>query len=89
MDLFADVIGDSFILLIASALIMYEYFRSKEKPDTQGEKMAEFKKKLEELEKREKELEEMEKKRQAQVEILEQALEEMRKGSKKVSLFRS
>lgn len=89
VDLFADVIGDSFILLIASALIMYEYFRSKEKPDTQGEKMAEFKKKLEELEKREKELEEMEKKRQAQVEILEQALEEMRKGSKKVSLFRS
>ena len=89
VDLFADVIGDSFILLVAGGLIMYEYFRSKGKPDVQAEKMAEFKNKLEELEQREHELEEMEKKRQAQVETLEQALEEMRKGGKKISLLRS
>lgn len=84
VDLFADVIGDSFILLIASGLIMFEYFRSKQKPDVQGEKMAEFKKKLEELEQREQDLEEMEKKRQAQVEVLEQALEELKKGKRKM-----
>lgn len=89
VDLFADVIGDSFILLIASALIMFEYFRSKEKPDVQGEKMAEFKKKLEELEQREHELEEMEKKRQVQVEVLEKALEELKKGKGKMSFLRS
>jgi hypothetical protein len=88
VDLFADVIGDSFILLVAGALIMYEYFRSKGKPDVQAEKMAEFKKKLEELEQREHELEEVEKKRQAQVETLEHALEEMAKGSRKIQLLR-
>lgn len=89
VDLFADVIGDSFILFVAGGLIMYEYFRSKGKPDVQAEKMAEFKKKLEELEQREQELEEMEKKRQTQVESLEQALEEMRKGGRKISLLRA
>jgi hypothetical protein len=89
VDLFADVIGDSFILLIASGLIMYEYFRGKGKPDAQAEKMAEFTRKLEELEQREHELEEMEKGHRAQVETLEQALEEMKKGNKKVSFLRS
>lgn len=89
VDLFADVIGDSFILFVAGGLILYEYFRSKGKPDAQAEKMAEFHRKLEELEQREHELEEMEKKRRTQVETLEQALEEMKKGSGRKSLLRS
>lgn len=89
VDLFADVIGDSFILFVAGGLILYEYARSKGKPDTQAEKMAEFTRKLEELEQREHELEEMEKKRQVQVEILEQALEEMKQGTKRKTLLRA
>jgi hypothetical protein len=83
VDLFADVIGDSFILFVAGGLILYEYVRSKGKPDANAEKLAVMAKKLDELEQRELELEEAEKKRQAQVEALEQALEEMKKGGDK------
>jgi hypothetical protein len=89
VDLFADVIGDSFILFVAGGLILYEYFKSKGKPDVQAEKMAEFNRKLEELEQREKELEETEKKRRAQFETLEKALEEMKRGSGRMVLLRS
>jgi optic atrophy 3 protein len=89
VDLFADVIGDSFILFVAGGLILYEYFKSKGKPDVQAEKMAEFNRKLEELEQREKELEETEKKRRAQFETLEKTLEEMKKGSGRMVLLRS
>jgi uncharacterized membrane protein (DUF106 family) len=83
VDLFADVIGDSFILLIASGLILYEYIRTKGKPDVNAEKIAELNEKLKELDQREIELEEAEKERQKRVEILEQALEEMQKASGK------
>ncbi|KAH8792652.1 optic atrophy 3-like protein [Hyaloscypha finlandica] len=83
VDLFADVIGDSFILLIASGLILYEYIRAKGKPDVNAEKIAELNEKLKELDQREIELEEAEKARQKRVETLEQALEEMRKASGK------
>jgi optic atrophy 3 protein len=83
VDLFADVIGDSFILLIASGLILYEYIRAKGKPDVNAEKIAELSEKLKELDQREIELEEAEKARQKRVETLEQALEEMRKASGK------
>ncbi|RDW84974.1 hypothetical protein BP6252_02564 [Coleophoma cylindrospora] len=82
VDLFADVIGDSFILLVAGGLIMYEYFRSKSKPDTNAMKLEEINQKLKELDGREKELEEHEKEQRARVETLEQALEEMRRQTK-------
>ena len=87
VDLFADVIGDSFILIIASGLILYEYLRAKGKPDVQAEKMAELNQKLKELDQRESELEEAEKQRQKRVEVLEQALEEMRKTTGKKKLL--
>jgi hypothetical protein len=83
VDLFADVIGDSFILFVAGGLILYEYVRAKAKPDVNGEKIAELNKKLEELECREKELEEAEKIQRERVETLEQALEVMRQASSK------
>jgi len=87
VDLFADVIGDSFILLVAGGLILYEYLRTKGKPDSNADKIAELNRKLEELDAREKELEETEKEQKNRVETLEQAIEEMRKGSgKKKSL---
>jgi DNA repair exonuclease SbcCD ATPase subunit len=85
VDLFADVIGDSFILLVAGGLILYEYLRAKGKPDLNAERIAELNKKLEELDTREGELEEAEKQQKSRVETLEQAIEEMRKttGKKK------
>jgi optic atrophy 3 protein len=81
VDLFADVIGDVFILLVASGLLIFEYTRSSGKPDTNAENIAELDKKLKDLERRETELEESEKKQQTRVETLEQALEEMKKAS--------
>jgi hypothetical protein len=90
VDLFADVIGDSFILVVAAGLILYEYLRSKGKPDVHAEKIAEMDKKLEQLEQRELELEEIEKKQRTQVETLQEALEEMKKATaKKRVLLRS
>jgi hypothetical protein len=90
VDLFADVIGDSFILVVAAGLILYEYLRSKGKPDVHAEKIAEMDKKLEQLEQREHELEEIEKKQRTQVETLQEALEEMKKATaKKRVLLRS
>ncbi len=90
VDLFADVIGDSFILFVAGGLILYEYARAKGKPDVNAERMAELNKKLEELEKRGKELEAAEKLQKDRVETLEQALEVMRQASaKKRSLLSS
>jgi len=83
VDLFADVIGDSFILFVAGGLILYEYLRAKGKPDVNAEKIAELNRKLEELESRGKELEEAEKAQKDRVETLEQALEVMRQASMK------
>lgn len=81
VDLFADVIGDAFILFVAGGLIIYEYVRAKGKPDTNAEKIAELNKKLDELEERGKELEEAEKRQKERVETLEQALEVMRQAT--------
>lgn len=78
VDLFADVIGDSFILFIAGGLILYEYLRTRGKPDVNAEKIAELRQQLEELEVRERELEESERLQRDRVETLEQALEVMR-----------
>lgn len=83
VDLFADVIGDTFILSVAIALILYEYIRSAGKPDANAEKIADINERLKELDLREKELEEEEKKRQTRMETLEQALEEMKKATGK------
>jgi hypothetical protein len=91
VDLFADVIGDAFILLIASGLILYEYIRTRGKPDANAEKIAALNEKLAELDRREQDLEELEKKQRSRVETLEQAVEEMKRqtaesGKKKRSI---
>ncbi|KAI0176203.1 optic atrophy 3-like protein [Hypoxylon sp. FL1284] len=74
VDLFADVAGDTFILLVATLLILYEYHRSSQKPDSNLEKITELNARFEELDKREKELEEAEKRQQSRVLLLEEAL---------------
>ncbi|KAK6078128.1 opa3 domain protein [Seiridium cupressi] len=50
VDLFADVIGDAFILTVAVALVVYEWYRSSTKPDHNAERIKELDAKLEALE---------------------------------------
>ncbi|KAI1847329.1 hypothetical protein JX266_006554 [Neoarthrinium moseri] len=71
VDLFADVIGDAFILTVATALIIYEWYRSSSKPDHNAEKIKELNEKLEALEK-EREDERM--RQESRVLAMEQAL---------------
>lgn len=87
VDLFADVIGDAFILAIGGGLIIYEYVKSSGKPDANAVKIAELDRQLKEEESRIAELEEIERKQQERVNALEDALEALRSHpSKKRSL---
>ncbi|KAK3393019.1 optic atrophy 3-like protein [Podospora didyma] len=74
VDLFAEVIGDTFILTVAGILILYEYHRSSQKPDQTAEKIKELNQKLELLEKKKEEMEEAEKQQRARVEAIEAVL---------------
>lgn len=74
VELFADVVGDAFILLVAAVIIVYEGYRSSIKPDTNAEMIKELSERFDDLEKREKELEEAEKRYQSRVLVLEEAL---------------
>ena len=74
VELFADVVGDAFILLVAAVIIVYEGYRSSIKPDTNAEMIKELSERFDGLEKREKELEEAEKRYQSRVLVLEEAL---------------
>lgn len=74
VDLFADVVGDTFILLVATILILYEYHRSSQKPDANLEKIKELNARLDELDKREKELEDAEMRQRSRVLMIEEAL---------------
>ncbi|RGP75009.1 opa3 domain [Fusarium longipes] len=74
VDLFADVIGDAFILSVAVALIVYETWRTSKKPDINKLRIEELDQKLEDLRKREEELEEAEKRQKERYESLEEAL---------------
>lgn len=74
VDLFAEVIGDAFILIIASALVVFEYYRSSSKPDKNSEMIKDLDRRLAELDEREKQLEEAERKQQERVQMIEDAL---------------
>lgn len=74
VDLFADVIGDTFILVVAGGLIIYEYNRSSSKPDANLERIKELNEALEDLKIREAELEEAEKRQLSRLEAIEGAL---------------
>ncbi|KAI1356312.1 optic atrophy 3-like protein [Xylaria sp. FL0043] len=74
VDLFAEIIGDAFILFVATALILFEYHRSAQKPDANLEKITKLTQRFEELEKRERELEEAEKQHQDRMAMLEDVL---------------
>ncbi|KAF5674671.1 OPA3 domain-containing protein [Fusarium heterosporum] len=87
VDLFADVIGDTFILSVAVALIVYETWRSSQKPDMNKMRIEELDQKLEELKKREEELEESEKRQKQRYESLEEALRALRDPKTKQPLL--
>ncbi|PHH78715.1 hypothetical protein CDD82_2898 [Ophiocordyceps australis] len=74
VDLFADVAGDAFILAVAGALIMYEYWKSSQKPDVNKERIQELDQRLDQLSKREDELAAAEEMARQKVEALEEAL---------------
>ena len=78
VNLFAEVVGDAFILSIAAALITYEYIKARQKPDQNAEKLAELEEKLKTELERIAQLEETEQKQQQRVEALEQALETLK-----------
>ncbi|KAJ6445630.1 OPA3 family protein [Purpureocillium lavendulum] len=60
VDLFADVIGDTFILGVAGGLIIYETWKASRKPDANKERIDELDRRFEELKLREDELAEAE-----------------------------
>lgn len=74
VDLFADVIGDGFILLVATVLIIYETWRSSSKPDVNREKIESLAQRFEELQRREQEHEEEERRQQSRILQLEEVL---------------
>ncbi len=74
VDLFADVIGDAFILTVAGGLVVYEYYRSTQKPDKNKEMIEELQMRMEALSIKEAELEEVERRQHERVLLIEEAL---------------
>ncbi len=74
VDLFADVVGDSFVLVVAGALIIYEYYRSSQKPDANLERVKELNQQLDELRKKDDERAEDEKRTESRLLAMEAAL---------------
>ncbi|KAK1835609.1 hypothetical protein QBC39DRAFT_147587 [Podospora conica] len=74
VDLFADVIGDAFILLVAMGLVIFEYQRNSAKPDHNLERIKELNAELEELRKKEDEYEKTRRDQLARLEMIEDAL---------------
>ncbi|KAL8288050.1 hypothetical protein RB597_000236 [Gaeumannomyces tritici] len=87
VDLFADVLGDTFILLIASALLIYEYQRAAQKPDTNLERIQELDGQLEELRRREEERERNESAQASRILALEEALRNHKDPKTKLPLL--
>lgn len=89
VDLFADVIGDAFILLIASVLVIYEYHRAGQKPDANLERIQELDGQVEELRRREEELERRERMQASRILALEEALRNYKDPKTKLPLLPS
>ncbi|OHW95644.1 OPA3 domain protein [Colletotrichum incanum] len=89
VDLFADVIGDAFILGVASAIIVYEYWKASQKPDQNAERIRVLDEKLEELTRRERELAQREEERSQRYLAMEAALRELRDPKTKKPLLPS
>lgn len=87
VDLFADVIGDGFILVIASALVIYEYYRSSSKPDANAERIRELTDQVEALRSAEEEYARKERIRESRIIAMESALRGFRDPKTKQPLL--
>ncbi|KAK4062631.1 uncharacterized protein Triagg1_9872 [Trichoderma aggressivum f. europaeum] len=87
VDLFADVAGDTFILTVAGTLIIYEYWKSSQKPDANKERFDELNRRFEELQKKEEELADAEEKQRQRFESLEEALRALKDPKTKQPLL--
>ncbi|KAL6896155.1 optic atrophy 3-like protein [Trichoderma longibrachiatum] len=87
VDLFADVAGDTFILGVAGALIIYEYYKSSQKPDANKERIDELNRRFEELQKKEEELAQAEERQRQRFESLEEALKSLKDPKTKQPLL--
>lgn len=89
VDLFADVVGDAFILGVAGGLIIYESWKALQKPDKNLDRIKELDDRFSELERREDALEKEEAKLMAKVSVLEEALRALRDPKTKRPLLPS
>ena len=78
VDLFADVIGDTFILTVAGGLIVYEYWKASQKPDTNKERLDDLNRRFDELKKKEDDLIAAEDEQRKRFESLEEVLRALR-----------
>ncbi|KAH8889574.1 hypothetical protein GQ53DRAFT_748281 [Thozetella sp. PMI_491] len=74
VDLFADVAGDAFVLIVATALILFEYYRSSVKPDKNAERIKELSEELEKVKEENSERKETERKLTETIIVIEDAL---------------
>lgn len=89
VDLFADVVGDAFILSVATGLLLYEYWRALQKPDANAERLDELEARFAELKQREDELAEAEGKQRERFNTLEEALKGLKDPKTKKPLLES
>jgi septal ring factor EnvC (AmiA/AmiB activator) len=89
VDLFADVVGDAFILGVAGGLIIYEYWKASKKPDVNRERIEELNERFEELKKREEELHAAEEENRQRFQTLEEALRALKDPRTKQPLLPS
>ncbi|KOS20921.1 OPA3-like protein [Escovopsis weberi] len=87
VDLFADVAGDTFILGVATALIVWEYWRSSQKPDANLQRIEELKQRIEELQKKDAERQEAEERQRQRFDSLEGTLRTLRDPKTKQPLL--
>lgn len=87
VELFADVVGDAFILGVAGGLVTYEYWRTSQKPDRNKEMIQDLEKRVEELDRREAALEEEERRQRERVELIEMALRAFKDPKTKMPLL--
>ncbi|TQS31724.1 hypothetical protein Golomagni_07984, partial [Golovinomyces magnicellulatus] len=87
VDLFADVIGDTFILSVAIGLILYEFYKSQQKPDINKERIDDLNQRFDDLKKREDQLSAAEEQQRKRFEALEEALKSLRDPKTKQPLL--
>ncbi|KIH88496.1 opa3 domain containing protein [Sporothrix brasiliensis 5110] len=87
VDLFADVVGDGFILVIASALVIFEFYRSSAKPDANAERIRELTDQVEALRSAEEEYARNERIRESRILAMEAALRGFRDPKTKQPLL--